>query len=49
MILIKIFNLLLRFELTDPYIRAFFQIRNLMELIETIAKAKQLKKILNLN
>ncbi|MDM8535492.1 BREX system Lon protease-like protein BrxL [Desulfobacterales bacterium HSG17] len=26
--------------LTDPYIRAFFQIRNLMEFIETLAKFK---------
>ncbi|MHC1730361.1 MAG: BREX system Lon protease-like protein BrxL [Syntrophobacteraceae bacterium] len=29
-----------RVTITDPYIRLFFQIRNLMELIETIAKAK---------
>lgn len=26
--------------LTDPYIRAFFQIRNLMEFVETIVKIK---------
>lgn len=26
--------------ITDPYIRAFFQVRNLMELLETIVKSK---------
>jgi len=33
----------LTITLTDPYIRAFFQIRNLMEFIETIAKAKKIE------
>jgi len=30
-----------KITLTDPYIRAFFQIRNLMEFIETIVKYKK--------
>jgi len=30
-----------RIVITDPYIRLFFQIRNFMELMETIAKQKQ--------
>jgi ATP-dependent Lon protease len=29
-----------KITITDPYIRAFHQVRNVMELIETIAKAK---------
>ena len=29
-----------RITITDPYIRLFFQIRNLMELLETVAKTK---------
>ncbi|MFZ1400098.1 MAG: BREX system Lon protease-like protein BrxL [Candidatus Promineifilaceae bacterium] len=29
-----------RIEITDPYLRAFYQIRNLMELMETIVKFK---------
>ena len=29
-----------KITITDPYIRAFYQVRNLMELIETIAKTK---------
>jgi ATP-dependent Lon protease len=29
-----------RIEVTDPYIRAFYQVRNLMELLETIARQK---------
>lgn len=32
-----------KIELTDPYIRAFYQIRNLMEFIETIAKSKTIE------
>jgi ATP-dependent Lon protease len=30
--------------LTDPYIRAFFQIRNLMEFVETIVKSKDIEE-----
>ena len=29
-----------RIEITDPYLRAFYQVRNLMELMETIVKFK---------
>ena len=29
-----------KITITDPYIRAFYQVRNVMELIETIAKTK---------
>jgi len=29
-----------KITLTDPYIRAFFQVRNLMELLETVIKTK---------
>jgi ATP-dependent Lon protease len=29
-----------KITITDPYIRAFYQVRNMMELIETIAKIK---------
>lgn len=30
-----------RIEITDPYLRQFYQIRNLMELIETIVRVKE--------
>lgn len=30
-----------RIEITDPYLRQFYQVRNLMELMETIAKFKE--------
>ncbi len=30
-----------RIEVTDPYLRQFYQIRNFMELLETIAKVKE--------
>ena len=30
-----------RIEITDPYLRMFYQVRNLMELMETVAKYKE--------
>lgn len=37
------FKKVLQITLTDPYIRAFFQIRNLMEFVETIVKVKDIE------
>ena len=33
-----------RITITDPYIRLFYQIRNLMEFLETVVKHKPRRK-----
>lgn len=38
-----------KITITDPYIRIFFQVRNLMELVETIIVNKSLEEAVNLH